>query len=246
MVTEAAPVGAFRAALGSLGNAQKPTKGAPAYSRLVNRPLGRLLAAAADTVGMSPNQVTILSALCTSSALVVLVIARATPATSVLVAALLVVGYAFDAADGQLARLQGSGSPAGEWLDHVVDACKAPAVRLAVLLNWYRFEDVPTAQLVLPLAFQGVASVTFFVIILNDLLRRLNTPAEGTTPRARTSSVVYSLAVAPADYGLLCLVFFLGAWHTGFAVAYGVLFTGTVALLVLGLPTWFRQIRTLR
>ena len=236
----------FRSSLHSLGQAQKSNKGAPAYSRMVNRPLGRVLAAAANTLGMSPNHVTLVSATCTFSALVVLVLMRSTPLVALLVAALLVAGYAFDAADGQLARLQGSSSPAGEWLDHVVDACKGPALHIAVLVNWYRFEDASAVQLLLPVGFQAVASVTFFVIILNDLLRRLYPQQAGTQPRALNSSVLYSLAVAPADYGMLCLVFVLGGWHTGFLVAYGFMFASTTALLVVGLPKWLGQIRTLR
>jgi phosphatidylglycerophosphate synthase len=246
VVIEAAVPTTFRSSLTSLAQAQKSNKGAPAYSRLVNRPLGRVLAAAANTLGMSPNHVTLVSATCTFSALAVLVLTRSTPLVALLVAVLLVVGYALDAADGQLARLQGSSSPAGEWLDHVVDACKGPALHIAVLVNWYRFEDVPTAQLLLPVCFQAVASVTFFVIILNDLLRRLHPQQADARPRAHSSSVLYSLAVAPADYGMLCLVFVLGGWHTGFVVAYGIVFASTAALLVVGLPKWLGQIRTLR
>jgi phosphatidylglycerophosphate synthase len=246
VVIEAAAPTTFRSSLTSLAQAQKSNKGAPAYSRLVNRPLGRVLAAAANTLGMSPNHVTLVSATCTFSALAVLMLTRSTPLVALLVASLLVLGYALDAADGQLARLQGSSSPAGEWLDHVVDACKGPALHIAVLVNWYRFEDVPTAQLLLPVGFQAVASVTFFVIILNDLLRRLYPQQAGTRPRADSSSVLYSLAVVPSDYGMLCLVFVLGGWHTGFMVAYGAMFAGTTALLVFGLPRWLGQIRTLR
>ena len=56
---------------------------------------------------------------------------------------LLVVGYAFDAADGQLARLRGGGIIAGEWLDHMVDAIKVASLHLAVLVGLYRFDAVP-------------------------------------------------------------------------------------------------------
>ncbi|HEX5568181.1 MAG TPA: CDP-alcohol phosphatidyltransferase, partial [Streptomyces sp.] len=47
----------FRCALGGLSAAQKPGRGVSLYSRYVNRPAGRLLAAAAHALGMSPGQV---------------------------------------------------------------------------------------------------------------------------------------------------------------------------------------------
>ncbi|MFP3386663.1 CDP-alcohol phosphatidyltransferase family protein, partial [Tritonibacter sp. SIMBA_163] len=83
------------------------------------------------------------------------------------------VGYAFDSADGQLARLRGGGTPAGEWLDHVVDSIKTTALHLAVLIGWYRHYDVTDVRLLLiPIGFTLVASVFFFVQIVTDQLRR--------------------------------------------------------------------------
>src|SRR5690606_35319105 len=96
---------------------------------------------------------------------------RPTPGVSVAVGLLLVIGYALDAADGQLARLQGSGTVAGEWLDHVVDAVKTSSLHLVVLVALVRL-DVPRAWLVVPLVFQVAASVHFFTMMLNDHLRR--------------------------------------------------------------------------
>ena len=49
-------------ALRDLQAAQKSSKGAPAYSRFVNRPLGRRFAAAAYRLGATPNVVTAVSA----------------------------------------------------------------------------------------------------------------------------------------------------------------------------------------
>ena len=50
-------------ALDALRRAQKPAKGTAAYSRHVNRPLGRQVAAVVSTVGMTPNQVTLIGAI---------------------------------------------------------------------------------------------------------------------------------------------------------------------------------------
>ena len=94
-----------------LATAQKSNRNAPAYSRWVNRPLGRIFAATAFKLGLTPNQVTAISAVFTFAGIGVL--ATGTPSwwLGVLVAALLVLGYALDSADGQLARLRGGGQP---------------------------------------------------------------------------------------------------------------------------------------
>ncbi len=95
-----------------------------AYSRFVNRRLGRLLAAWATHRACLPNAVTAVSAGFTFSAVVLLAVLPPTWWLGITVALLLVLGYAFDSADGQVARLTGTGSAAGEWLDHIVDATK--------------------------------------------------------------------------------------------------------------------------
>ena len=233
----------FRTSLSALQRAQKTSKGAPAYSRLVNRPLGRVFAACAHVVGLTPNQVTCLSALATFSGIAVIALAESTPVTALIVAICLVVGYALDAADGQLARLRGGGSVSGEWLDHVVDSIKIASLHTAVLVNWYRFEDPSDRRLLLPIAFQIVASIMFFVIILNDQIRRAH---RGTTQMILqgegSSSALYSLAVVPTDYGLLCVVLGL-MWWSGFVWIYGLLLAANAGFMVLALVKWYREMR---
>jgi phosphatidylglycerophosphate synthase len=233
----------FREGLEALRRAQKTSKGAPLYSRLVNRPFGRVLAAAANVVGLTPNQVTAISACFTFTAIGLIATLSATPLVSSAVVGLLVVGYAFDAADGQLARLRGMSSPVGEWLDHVVDAAKIASLHLAVLVHWYRFDDERGPVLLLPVAFQIVASTMFFVIILNDHMRRARRGnAHAILQGDGRSSWWYSLAVVPTDYGLLCLVLGLMWWSAGFAVVYGLLLVANIGFLALALPRWFREV----
>ena len=59
---------------------------------------------------------------------------------------LLASGYVMDSVDGQLARLRGSGSLSGEYLDHTVDCVKTATLHLAVLISWYRFATSTTAH----------------------------------------------------------------------------------------------------
>ncbi|HEY3439019.1 MAG TPA: CDP-alcohol phosphatidyltransferase family protein, partial [Actinotalea sp.] len=171
----------FAGALAALGGAQKPAaRGAPAYSRFVNRRLGRVLAAGSAVVGLTPNAVTGISALFTLSGIAVLALAPMSLTTGVVVCLLLVVGYAFDSADGQLARLRGGGSPSGEWLDHVVDSVKVSALPLAVFIALVRAGEDDTRVLAIPLVATVVSAVSFFTMILTEQLRR----ARGTVPLA--------------------------------------------------------------
>ncbi|WP_456600577.1 CDP-alcohol phosphatidyltransferase family protein [Blastococcus sp. SYSU DS0616] len=240
-----APTGAedFRTTVRRLSAAQKGAQGAPAYSRFVNRKLGRVLAAAAFHARLTPNVVTGVSAVFTTSAIVLLALGSPSWTTGVAVSVLLAVGYAFDAADGQLARLRGGGSPAGEWLDHMVDAAKTSSLHLAVLIHLYRSEAVPRGVwLLVPLGFCVVAAVLFFGTMLNEALRERHgarTRAERTDERP---SVLRSLLVVPTDYGLLCWVFVLLGTPDVFVGAYSLLFLATAGYLALACLKWFGEI----
>ncbi|MCD2440989.1 CDP-alcohol phosphatidyltransferase family protein [Agromyces sp. SYSU K20354] len=229
----------FAGVVARLAAAQKSrAPGAPAYSIYVNRPFGRLLAAAAYLAGLTPNAVTAISAAFTFSAIVVIAVVPPTPWIGVVIGFLLIVGYALDSADGQVARLRGGGSPAGEWLDHVVDAAKTSSLHLAVLVSWQRFVDLPSELLLLvPIGFAIVAAVLFFATILNDFLRvrsdRRGKPAGGG---------IRSLLVLPTDYGVLCFAFLLFGVPTVFVPLYGILFVANVAFALVALPKWFREI----
>jgi phosphatidylglycerophosphate synthase len=232
----------FRDAMVALRSRQKTSKGAPAYSRLVNRRLGRVFAASAYMMRMTPNQVTCVSALFTFGGIATIALVDPTVASSIGVCLMLVIGYALDAADGQLARLRGGGSVSGEWLDHAVDAIKIATIHLAVLVNWYRFDHFSDRRLVVPIVFQIVASVLFFVIILNDQLRRAHRGSTAMILEGEgRSSTLYSLAVVPTDYGLLCIVFVLLAWHQVFFWVYTLLMLANLAFLLLALAKWYRE-----
>ena len=223
-----------------LAGAQKGAQGAPAYSRFVNRPLGRVLAALAFHAGLTPNAVTAVSAVWTAAGIVLLAVAPPAWATGAAATTCLVLGYALDAADGQLARLRGGGSPAGEWLDHVVDSAKIASIHLAVLLGLSRVDDLARGWLLVPLAFSVVAVVHFSATLLSEALRAQHgAPTRAARSDARPS-VLRSLLVAPTDYGVLCLVFFLlGApaaflWAYGLLLAYNALFTARNIVVTYG------------
>ena len=225
-----------------LSGAQKGAAGAPAYSRFVNRKFGRLLAALAFRAGLTPNPVTAISAAFTATGIALLALHAPTVGMALAVGACLIVGYAFDAADGQLARLRGGGSPAGEWLDHMVDAVKIASLHLSLLVGLYRFGGIHHGPLLLvPLGFSVVSVVLFFGTLLNEALRAQHgapTRAQRTDERP---GVLRSVLVVPTDYGLLCLVFLLLGVPAVFFPVYTALFAATAAYLGLASVKWFRE-----
>ncbi|MBO1031378.1 CDP-alcohol phosphatidyltransferase family protein [Tessaracoccus sp. SD287] len=236
----------FSDSLARLRYAQKSNKGAPLYSILVNRPVGRVLAAAAHKAGLTPNGVTIVSALFTFSGIAVIALARPSLGVGVLIAALLVLGYALDSADGQLARLRGGGSMLGEWLDHVIDSFKIATLHSAVLIMMVRHYDLARSWLLVPLAFGAVYVIHFFGMLLTELLARVAHAKAGVPmpPKGKGSTWV-SLAKLPTDYGLLCWIFVLVGWPTIFLSVYAILGLMTAAYTALVLVTWARRVAAL-
>ena len=229
-----------------LSAAQKGATGAPAYSRFVNRPLGRLFAALAFHAGLTPNAVTALSAAFTATGIALLALVSPSMPMGVAVAACLVVGYALDAADGQLARLRGGGSPAGEWLDHMVDAAKASSLHLAVLISFYRFGTVDAEWLLLvPLGYCVIDAVTFFGTMLNEALRAQHGVATRAQRTAQRVGVRRSLLTLPTDYGLLACVFVLFGVPSLFVPVYTVLFLAAAAFLAFASVKWYSEMRRL-
>jgi len=238
----------IREAVQRLSAAQKPGSGAAPYSRWINRRLGRLLAAIAARIGITPNGVTIVSACCTFTALGSVALVSPSPLLGIAVTVALLLGYALDAADGQLARLLSLSSRSGEWLDHMVDAAKVSILHGVVLISFYRFTDASDMQLLVAVGYQALSSVLFFGMILIDQLRRsapsaVDATSVPTTPAA--SKVVQTLLATPADYAVLCLCFALIGWQSVFRFAYTGLFAFNLLFLLVALARWWRQVRAL-
>jgi phosphatidylglycerophosphate synthase len=228
-----------------LSSAQKTAaRGAPAYSVYVNRRVGRYLAAGAFRLGLTPNNVTAISAGFTFCAIGLLTIGEPSWGFGIVVWLLLAVGYAFDSADGQVARLRGGGSPSGEWLDHVVDSIKISTLHLAVLIMMFRhFPLESSAWLLVPIGFAAVAAVSFFAMILNDLLKAKHAPT--IAPPAAPRTLLRSLLGVPTDYGVLCLAFVLLGAPLAFFGLYALLFVANTLYLALALGKWFRDMTAL-
>jgi phosphatidylglycerophosphate synthase len=244
-VAEGERGGGVVAALRQLRAAQKTAKGVSLYSRYVNRPAGRVLAAGAYAAGLTPNQVTLASAAFSYAGIAALAVAAPSWGLALGVYAALTVGFALDSADGQLARLLGKGGPAGEWLDHVVDAAKITGVHAAVLITFYRHFALPgDAWLLLPLGFQLAAVMIFFGGLLKDKLTP-KSPPDGSAGAA-TPVRWRAVALLPVDYGVFCAVFLLLGSQDAFRWAYLALFAVHALFLAGFLAKWFRELRAVR
>lgn len=233
----------FRDGLRALRSAQKPSRGTAAYSRHVNRPAGRVVAAWMNSHAMTPNQATVLSALLSGTGIAILALVRPTWWSGILIAALLASGYVMDSVDGQLARLRGGGSKSGEWLDHTIDCFKTLTLHLAVLISWYRFASVPSdGWLLVPIGFTVVAATTYFLILLMPTLRP-ERPADATS--LPNEPLLRRFLILPTDYGFQCWVFVLLGWTTGFRLVWTAVFAFCALLLAVALRKWWRELRAL-
>lgn len=219
-------------------------RGVSLYARRVNRPLGSRLAAAAHQVGLTPNGVTTISAAFAFGAIALIALVRPGVWLGVAVAVMLVLAYAFDSADGQLARLTGRASVLGEWFDHVVDAVKHASLHMAVIVGWYRFGDVPSdAWLLVPVVYTVLAVLIFSAGTLTDVLTRIASLRAGAPAReARPRSLLRSLLLLPVDTGILSLAFLTYGWPPVFRWVYLLL---AAALLVVGAALMVRWVRLL-
>jgi phosphatidylglycerophosphate synthase len=226
----------FEHARSRLAGAQKSTASVPAYLRFVNRKAGGMLAALSYALGLTPTQVTLLSSAVSFCGIAVLVLHSATVPAGIAVSLLLLLGYALDSADGQLARVRGGGSRAGEWLDHVADVAKISSLHSAVAIAVLRYFDLDSLlYLAVPVIFL-VANVTqFFGMMLRDKL----TVADRRGP-AGSSSLLVSLILLPLDHGSLALAFLVLGVHTLFLWVYGLLALCTVLFAARSLTKAYR------
>jgi len=231
----------FDYARSRLADAQKPTASVPAYLRFVNRRAGGLLAALAYALRLSPTQVTLLSAAVSFCGIFVLALRPSSVPTGVLVSLLLLVGYALDSADGQLARVRGGGSRAGEWIDHVADIAKISSLHSAVLIAVLRFFDLGSLlYLVVPVAFGVTNATQFFGMMLRDKLTVAAPAGPGPAGSSGSSSLLVALLLLPLDHGSLALAFLVLGVHAVFLWCYGLLALATVLFAARSLTKAYR------
>lgn len=220
----------------ALASAQKPRAGVPAYLRWVNRPLGGQVAVAAASWGWSPNGVTALSAALGIAGIGILAGFPewwAGPVAGVL----LLLGYILDSADGQLARIQGRGGPAGEWLDHVVDGARAPLVHIAVAVHLLR-TDAPWWVVLAAGVFSALVSAWF----LSQLLAEKLLPKTPRDADDASRGILDSLVKQPQDTSTTYVVLMFLGLPVVFAVVYLALFAWHVLIFAASLRRKYAQL----
>lgn len=235
--------GGYRLNLAALRQAQKPSRGVAAYSRHINRPAARRVAAAAQLVGLTPNGATMISATLSAVGLVLLATLPPSPLLGLGVSLLLAGGYVMDSVDGQLARLRGGGSLSGEMLDHAVDCVKTVSLHVAVAISLLRSVAADDHWILgLPLAFLIVDTLSFFGLVTLPLLRRLHGSAAAAGPAA-PEHPLRRWILLPTDYGIFCWMFLLLGWPSLFVLGYAAMFAANAVALVPALIKWSRELR---
>jgi phosphatidylglycerophosphate synthase len=237
-VPESSPALRFRYARSRLAGAQKSTASVPAYLRFVNRKAGGVLAAAGYAMRLTPTQLTLLSSAVSFTGIAVLILHHSSVLAGITVSVLLLLGYALDSADGQLARVRGGGTKAGEWLDHVADVAKISSLHSAVAVAVLRYFDLDSLlYLAVPVIFL-VANVTqFFGMMLRD---KLTVPRRAPLDRPGSSSLLVAFVLLPLDHGSLALAFLVLGAHTLFLWCYAFLALCTVLFSVRSLTKAYR------
>ncbi|GAA1946344.1 CDP-alcohol phosphatidyltransferase family protein [Nocardioides panacihumi] len=245
------PIWTFGTAYRVLAARQKAGAGVPFYTRVVNRRLGRVGAAAGAALGVTPHAVSLVGGALWAVALLWLCVVPASFPVVLGVVALLVVSFGLDSADGQLARLTGRTGRAGEWLDHVLDAARHIAVHLSVAVALHRVADLPgpgRSALVLPLLFALVSVTRFVAQILGEQLRGGSgrRPVQGSAASGgRTPGGASALIQLPADTGVLNASLLLMPLPGVFLAVYAVLTVANAVLLVATLRRRFAELAEL-
>lgn len=226
----------YRAALAA---AQKPGAGVPAYMRWVNRGAARVAAAACAAFGWTPNFVSFVSVCFSTLGLIVLVALEPTWWSGLIVGTSLAVGFMFDSADGQVSRVTGASSKTGEWVDHVADAFRSPAIHFctAVAVMVYRPESWWLA--IVALVYGWVTSGQFMSQILAEQFVR----AAGR--KQTRGGNLRSFILLPTDPGVVCWTFALWGLGAPFMVLYTFLAVVAVAHSSMSLRRRYRDLRAL-
>ncbi|MFC2640602.1 MAG: CDP-alcohol phosphatidyltransferase family protein [Propionibacterium acidifaciens] len=221
-----------------LDAAQKPGDGVPAYTRWVNRRGARLVAALAAASGLTPNAVSALSFLLSALGMVVLLVCRPAAWVGLPVAVLLALGYLFDSADGQISRVTHAASRTGEWIDHVADAFRSPAIHLSLAVTTVLHTGRPWFALV-AVVHAWVTSGQFLSQILAEQFVR----AAGR--KQTRGGTLRSIVLLPTDPGALCWSFLLYGLGAPFRVVYTLLAVIALAHSMLSLTRRYRDLRAL-
>ena len=229
----------FAAYRSALAAAQKPGAGVPAYMRWVNRGAARVVAAACAASGWTPNFVSFVSVCFSAIGLVALVALSPACWSGLIVGVALAVGFMFDSADGQVSRVTGASSKTGEWVDHVADAFRSPAIHFCTAIAVMAYLPESWWLALVALAYGWVTSGQFMSQILAEQFVR----AAGR--KQTRGGNMRSFILLPTDPGVLCWSFVLWGLGAPFMVLYTLLAAVAIAHCAISLRRRFSDLRAL-
>jgi hypothetical protein len=100
-------------------------------------PIARMIADRLVATPVRPNALTLIAGLLMIAAAALIAAAPSTIATRTIAATAMAIALVLDTADGRLARIQGTSSPFGRWLDNVLD--ELADVSLHAAIAWAAF-----------------------------------------------------------------------------------------------------------
>jgi len=191
----------FRAIADAYRRTQKPKD--IFWNKYVARPAAAVLLVPLERSPVTPNQVTFASLLVFAAAIPVLI---AMPGHGGLLLAALIIelSYVLDCVDGQLARMRGSSTPVGAYLDFLMDELKAFLLVAAMGVRlWLEHEREEIFWLLEGLA--GIVAVAS-ANALTTFVRRPEYVGDGPRPTSAGDYGQGFVQTAPARVGPVQLV----------------------------------------
>lgn len=187
---------------------QRGSIGEPAYSRFINRWMGRVIASVLGCFNISPNSVTLFSFILSIAAfLCFILLHEVTIIYSAILTFTLIVSFTLDATDGQLARLLDRKTERGEWLDHMLDSIKLPFGNIVAVLFIINNTDIHPGWLILYIFALSLTSGRYLSVTLKTKIIDYKTD-KAANDRNR-SGIVKSILLLPMDTGVFMLLFFI-------------------------------------
>lgn len=236
------------ALLASMASAQKKRHGASLYLLWVNRPLGRLLAAIAYKRNLTPSAVTLAGGVITYAACGVIAINGESQLWAIVAAIALMIGYALDSADGQLARISGKTSLSGEFLDRCIDMGKFVLLHASIVAVLLRSDEVsgPLVGLAGTVFLASLVVQSFASILRTELSKRkpsdvLRSNASEYGLKDRFKSVFY----LGKEYGTVCVFVAFLPLSVPFFTGYVILALITLGTALLFVVKWHGELLAL-
>lgn len=189
-------------------------------------------------IGVSPNTVTVLSAITSIGGAALVLWSGGARWAAAVFAIAAQVGYALDGADGILARVTGTGSMFGGWLDLTLDRAVHVAVLLLLAASFAPRGGVSADVLVylVPHALLLALSLVYHngVNLLSVLAPY---SARGSTPRGAVfGGTLRGLVKAACDFGFMLFVLSIGMLTGRLELSvWGLIVTYAIGIIALGL-----------